>query len=543
MHDQSVPPPDDGSGGAPPLVYDTEVRADEGGWRPAPRLVLGLDRGGPAEVVELAWRSGSGAEAVLVLDDGMRAFRGHRRSADDVREEYRGVRRGPAGSAGEDGAEWRSQVFATEEERPDGRGTDAGRLRLVLDDGHGPVERVTWRDAHGTFVSLALRTGRRAPGTVPVPVARVVASAEHAAAGEVARNLLRPGRGKWLALDSAATLDFVLPAPAVVTGYRLTSADDCRDRDPRDWRLRGSVDGTTWYTLDLRDGQTFPERHQSRVYAVANSTAYPRYRLDIDRNWGRQAETQLGRVELFTTEEDGLLGTPLPLPRLEAGSEYRAAGEVAANVRASGAGKWLSFGRTARLDFTLDAPALVTGYTLASADDHCSRDPRDWVLLGSEDGEAWTVLDRRAGELFPERFQVREFAASASVPYSRYRLHITANAEGVGEVQLNRVQLLAAGAAGPRPERAEFSGLVRHGTGPAVAYRGTGLDPAGRRTPPVVPDAAEATEGTDGTGAAKGTAAKEQWGRPAAAVPAHPGPPEGEQRACRTRGLPGCGRT
>ncbi|GGY97722.1 discoidin domain-containing protein [Streptomyces poonensis] len=475
MHDQTGFRPIGRAGdlpGVPVVVYDTEVRTGDR-WEEAPRLTVHLDRGEPSEVVELAWRSESGAEAVIAFDAGMKAFRGHRRSADGSLREYRGTERGrrPDPEEMEETEDCPVQTFATEEDRDDGRPA-SGMLRLVLDDGRGPVERVTWREERGTFVSVALRTGPAVRGTVPVEVTEVVADDENAAAGEVAGHLLTPGRHKWLSFGRTATLDFVLSEPTAVTAYRLTSGNDYRDRDPQDWMLQGSMDGTTWYTLDVRVEQAFPRRHQSREYAVSNSTAYSRYRLDIGRNWGRLPETQLSRVELLTTEEPELVATPVPVSRVMASSEYSYAGEIAANVLHAGEGKWLAFGRAAWLEFALPEPTAVTAYALTSANDHCSRDPKNWVMQGSHDGSTWVTLDRRAEETFSERFLVREFTMANATPYSRYRLHITANAEGVGEIQLNRVQLLAAKNGGRFPAPREFSGILRHEHGPTAGYRG-----------------------------------------------------------------------
>ncbi|GAA3990486.1 hypothetical protein GCM10022384_43040 [Streptomyces marokkonensis] len=463
------------SPGAPVVVvYDTEVRA-AGQWKKAPRLTVHLDRGDPSELTELGWRSDGGAEAVVAFDDGMTAFRGHRRLADGSSEDYRGVEC-ERWSDLEGTREDRVRVFATEEDRDGdgGDGTDEGRLSLLLDDGRGAVERVTWRDRRGTFASLALR--RTAPpaarGTVPVAVTKVVADAEYRRAGEVAANLLDAGRGKWLAFESTATLDFVLPEPTAVTAYRLTAANDYRDRDPRDWRLRGSVDGHTWITLDSRLDQAFPQRHQVREYAVANSTPYPLYRLDIGRNWGRQPETQLNRVELLTTDDAELVGTPVPVTRVEASGEHWSAGEVAANLLDAGGGKWLTFSSTATLDFVLAKPGVVTAYTLTSANDHCSRDPKDWVLRASQDGLTWVTVDRRSGEMFTERFLAREFTTSVTTPYARYRLDVTANAEGVGEIQLQGVRLVMKRNDDRSTTGQEFSGVLRDEHGPTVGYRG-----------------------------------------------------------------------
>ncbi|GGY78976.1 coagulation factor 5/8 type domain-containing protein [Streptomyces nitrosporeus] len=463
-----------GTSGVPAIVYDTEIRHHAGAhggtrWQKAERLTVRLDRGEPSGLVELAWRSEGGAEATVVFDEGMTAFRGHRRTTDGTPQEYRGTRRRYRAGADKPFGH-RARVFATETEDPHGPAA-GGTLRLVLDDGGAPVERISWRDRRDTSISVVLRTVPPAGGTVPVEVAGVVASDEHTEADEVAGHLLTDGPGKWLGWDDRATLDFSLSEPAAVTAYTLTSGNDYRDRDPRDWRLQGSMDGTTWYTLDSRVDQAFPGRFQERAFTVVNSTAYQAYRIDIGRNWGGLPETQLNRVRLLTTDRPRLIGSTVPVAGVTANDEYRAAGEVAANVLHSGAGKWLARTRRAWLEFTLPGPAAVTAYTLTSANDHCARDPRDWVLEGSADGRTWTALDRRTDEIFPGRFLVREFGVAAPAAYPVYRLRVTRNEGDVGEVQLNRVQLLVKHDH-RFPDPVEFHGFLRPADGPAAGYRG-----------------------------------------------------------------------
>ena len=453
-------------------VYDTEVRVADR-WVGAAQLMVCLDRAEPSELVELAWRSDGGAEATIVFEDGVRAFRGHRRTIDGSLQEYRGVESRRRLSGPGETRDLRVRTFATEEVRENGRAV-GGELRLVLDDGGAPVERVTWRDRRDTFISVALRTVPAVRSTVPVAVDEVVASDEREEADEVAEHLLRPGPGKWFAPVSAATLDFVLSEPAIVTAYRLTAGNDYRDRDPRDWRLGGSMDGETWFILDSQVRQSFPSRLQEREYAVVNSTAYRQYRLDIGRNWGGLAETQLNRVQLLTTDETGLTGTAVPVSRVVASHEHVAAGEVAANVLRADRGKWLAWPRSAWLELYLPRPVAVTAYALTSANDHCARDPKDWLLQGSPDGKTWVTLDQRAGETFSERFLVREFTIANATPYPRYRLYVTDNEGDVREVQLNRVQLLVKND-DRFPALGEFFGVLRRSDGPAVDYRGKGV--------------------------------------------------------------------
>lgn len=70
-------------------------------------------------------------------------------------------------------------------------------------------------------------------------------------------------------------------------------------------------------------------------------------------------------------------------------------------------------------------PVAIAGYSMTSANDADDRDPLNWSLEGSDDGETWVTLDTREGEDFPERFQTRTFLFNNTTPYLLYRLNIT----------------------------------------------------------------------------------------------------------------------
>ena len=92
-----------------------------------------------------------------------------------------------------------------------------------------------------------------------------------------------------------------------VIKYSLTSANDVEERDPYNWTLQGSNDGTTWTTIDTRTGEDFPNRWQRREFSVTNNTAYEYYRLNMTNN--STAILQIGEWELFETDD-----TPYPEP-------------------------------------------------------------------------------------------------------------------------------------------------------------------------------------------------------------------------------------
>jgi glucose/arabinose dehydrogenase/type 1 glutamine amidotransferase len=112
--------------------------------------------------------------------------------------------------------------------------------------------------------------------------------------------------------------------------------------------------------------------------------------------------------------------------------------------------KWLTFSPTGWVTAKLDKPIAVNSYALTSANDFPGRDPKDWKLQGSPDGQSWTNLDTRTGESFPQRFQTRQYQFDNSQAYQYYRLDITANS-GEPLIQLAELRLFGP-VVGPPPE-------------------------------------------------------------------------------------------
>ncbi|RZL18785.1 MAG: ATP/GTP-binding protein [Pedobacter sp.] len=74
--------------------------------------------------------------------------------------------------------------------------------------------------------------------------------------------------------------------PAVANVYTITSANDNHPRDPKSWRLEGSLDGTNFVQLDTRQDVVFSSYFETKLYDFPNTVAYQYYRLTILSNAG-----------------------------------------------------------------------------------------------------------------------------------------------------------------------------------------------------------------------------------------------------------------
>ncbi|MFI9452279.1 ThuA domain-containing protein [Amycolatopsis sp. NPDC052450] len=130
--------------------------------------------------------------------------------------------------------------------------------------------------------------GARPVGARPTPeaVASVTASAENPPNESKEKLADNNENTKWLTFSPTGWVAYKMAAPVAVSSYDLVSANDFPGRNPKNWTLQGSNDGTTWTDLDTRTNEVFTDTFQSRKFTFANTTAYANYRLHITANAG-----------------------------------------------------------------------------------------------------------------------------------------------------------------------------------------------------------------------------------------------------------------
>jgi hypothetical protein len=105
--------------------------------------------------------------------------------------------------------------------------------------------------------------------------------------------------------------------------------------------------------------------------------------------------------------------------------------------------KWLDFSSTSWIAYQFGGGAshAVSKYSMTSANDEPTRDPKSWTLQGWN-GSSWVNLDSRSNETFASRFQKKEYTFTNSTSYNSYRLNITAT-NGATITQLAEIELFA----------------------------------------------------------------------------------------------------
>ncbi len=84
-----------------------------------------------------------------------------------------------------------------------------------------------------------------------------------------------------------------------VESYTLTSANEMPDRDPRDWTLEGSSNGSDWTKIDERnDEPVFASRHETKTFELSVPANYQHYRFAFQNVHNDADHFQLAGIQL-----------------------------------------------------------------------------------------------------------------------------------------------------------------------------------------------------------------------------------------------------
>ena len=147
----------------------------------------------------------------------------------------------------------------------------------------------------------------------------------------------------------------------------------------------------------------------------------------------------------------GFNGTISQLSAEKKNSEFTVSGTIGQKgqmieqcVDGNTASKWCLFHEDKEVVWQAkyNQPVSISAYLLASAGDVPDRDPRDWVLEASNDGENWTEIDRRSNQA---KFEKRRMSQSyqlnqSSDEFIQFRFRFT-KVNGANMFQLSLIEL------------------------------------------------------------------------------------------------------
>lgn len=249
--------------------------------------------------------------------------------------------------------------------------------------------------------------------------------------------------------DDTMYVQQFFPTPKVINKYSFTSANDAPDRDPKDWNLVASNDGTTWIQLDSKSDESFSGRFQTREWNIDNETAYQYYRIYITDNNGGSliqiAEWRLMQLQIISFgAEDFTQSALITVNRDNTNGPSGAEGSFKLIDDDEGSKFLTSWDPTQPLQMQqrLLEASVVGQYTITSGNDAPGRDAKTWTLSGSNDNSTWTEIDSQTDQMFDERGQTRTFTVDNSTAYLYYRWEVTEN-NGAGLIQIGEWRLLS----------------------------------------------------------------------------------------------------
>ena len=193
------------------------------------------------------------------------------------------------------------------------------------------------------------------------------------------------GERAWLRWDFA-------DGPQTVAGYGFKAVVYGETgRSPGAWTLSGSNDGgATWTVVHSASGEGKWALGEERLYRCDAPAAYSSYRFSFTEN-GTSDYIGLTEIELYSPSA------------------------MAANVTGC-----------AWVQYVFDEPTAVDSYTLASYPSQSGgpeRCPKSWRLFASDDGTAWTLMDRQTDEDdWGDYVETRSYSFANSTAFTHWRL-------------------------------------------------------------------------------------------------------------------------
>ncbi|MCW3787956.1 T9SS type A sorting domain-containing protein [Plebeiibacterium sediminum] len=109
---------------------------------------------------------------------------------------------------------------------------------------------------------------------------------------------------KYLTFNQPVEVTIVATKKYVVSSYEIVSGNDEPDRDPYNWTLYGSNDGTNWEVIEVRTGEIWTDRIQSRSFditTIPNGYSMFKFAMEVQKVDGTILQFQ--ELNLYGTED------------------------------------------------------------------------------------------------------------------------------------------------------------------------------------------------------------------------------------------------
>ncbi len=263
-----------------------------------------------------------------------------------------------------------------------------------------------------------------------------------------------PG-SKFLAFTNATWAQFSFNYSSVLTKYTLTSGNDAPERDPKNWSLKASNDGTTWVEIDKRTGESFADRKVTNEYSFENATAYKMYKFEFENTSGDIF--QLAEVELFATVgSDVNVGDAslVDITKANTGVTVKQEADafyewgVPANAYDGDQGTFFfNHTNTSWMVFETANKHNVTKVTLSASNQIWETNSfvfsvDRFTLLGSDDGQSWTEITKVTDTGITAFAQKEEFTFENTAYYKFHKIELEADVEEKGRLVIAELELL-----------------------------------------------------------------------------------------------------
>lgn len=256
---------------------------------------------------------------------------------------------------------------------------------------------------------------------------------------------------RWATSSGAGDLwlKVKLPNPAVFNAAKIAPrGDNYLDQAPKNFEIQGSDDGETWNTLLSRTDEAWTTLGELRLFKFENETPYLYYRLFITANQGsnykgcscfilgRHIYEYRRRLDKYdnvvptmtsdtTTAEDGVY-------KLSSSTEHSEHKRIYLFDKKFDTRFELSGETSGWIQVELPMPKFINVFCVgARSDSWCRAAPRNYTLLGSNDGTSWANLFSIFDSSTFSASELRTHELSHTVAYKFYRLNISNPAESV----------------------------------------------------------------------------------------------------------------